>query len=100
MPLSIRDAVFPPGVAPSIVNSIQIQTYLEVTLFTMLVYDSRTPSVWLVCFLPLLTLYQSAHLIKRYVNGSLQYDFMVTVREWQVKYFWVDRSVDVNIENY
>ena len=45
MLLSIRDLTVPPYEASTFAKSYEIQTYLEVILATILVYDSRTPSV-------------------------------------------------------
>ena len=98
MLFTTRDVTIPPYDASSLVNSFQIQTYLEVILAIILIYDSRASSVSILCFLHSLTFYQSVHLTKRYVNWSLQRDPVVTEHNRQVKYFWVGGPVDINIE--
>ena len=100
MLLSIRDVTLPPDEVSSIVRSYQIQTYLDVILITILVYDSGASSVWILYSHPLPTVYQYAHLTKRYVNESLQCKSVMTVHDWQVKYFWVGVLVGIDAQIY
>ena len=100
MLISIRDVTEPPNEASSFVESYQVQAYINISLVSILVYDSRTPSVGKLHFILLLTLYQSVYLTKRYVNERLLCNLIVTLRDRQVKYFWVRGSVSINIDIY
>ena len=55
MLLSIRDVTIPPDDASSFVKSYRIQAYLNIILVSILVYDSRMPSIYILSFLLLLT---------------------------------------------
>ena len=82
MSLMIRDATVPLGEVSLIVESYHLGTYLAFIPAAILVYDTRTFLVWMMCSISFLMGHQSAHLIKRYVAESLQCDFMVTKRNW------------------
>ena len=100
MLLSIRDDTLSPDEVSSTVHFLQIQTQFGVILTTMLVYDSSTSSDRILCILPFLMFWQSVRSIKRYVNERLQCNYVVTVCNWQLKYFWVGISVAIAIKIY
>ena len=89
---SVRDVALPLDEASSIIKAFQMQLYLFLIPAVIIVYDTRT-SLLQIILSSSLTSYQYVRWTKRYAIKCPRYHFMTITPDWQIKYFWVSRSV-------